>query len=683
MSYTKHFPEVPNTDEKCTNYVDGTTVLTAEHMGKIRDAIQADETYLAEVDPKITELESAKDNVVLVQSTQPASEDNKIWIPTTQGQEVEVPTYDEFTDLKSAFDTATIPLIKTLTWTNGYIDGGGVVRSSSLSAFTLVSLNQGESVKIGTANSNITIIGSTTSSSIGIGDTVTVIQKTTSSGAYEEYTYTAEQNINIALCVLKSNYNCIFYKKASFAQDYDNELSSIEAQLSTYNDYIPHGITDGYIYGHVIENGSFNASGLTYNVTNRIRTGFVEFKSGDKIVINNGGLRHSCGMWEGTPSESTIKRNDSVWNNDQETIIAEYDGYIVIVFSKSDNSNLTPSDFDGNLKYYNTYAHRIGNKQESATSLPDYYFTNDYLTNKVNRINELGKLGDDVFVFITDVHWELNARHSPNLISYLNENCALHKIVNGGDVANATILPVYKKYRKSIDGKTYYVAGNHDYFAPATGKDLYYCMDSANNDQVGNAERHYYYVDNVQQKIRYIVLSGFDRDESLIVEYEQAQIDWFASVALDLPDGYDAIVFTHFLRVRATPTASYLAIENAIDAFNSDASHTGKILSVFQGHTHWDAVYHTQGGLPVITTTCDKWDLSMESAEIPAEGIAWREKNTIREQAFDVVILNREEHKFTCVRIGAPAQNNIDKYRTDEGFTWIGTLEEREIIYEV
>lgn len=54
------------------------------------------------VDPKITALESAKDNVVLVQSTQPASEDNKIWIPTTQGQEVEVPTYDEFTDLKSA-----------------------------------------------------------------------------------------------------------------------------------------------------------------------------------------------------------------------------------------------------------------------------------------------------------------------------------------------------------------------------------------------------------------------------------------------------------------------------------------------------------------------------------------------------------------------------------------------------
>lgn len=102
MAYTKHFPEVPNTDEKCTNYVDGTTVLTAEHMGKIRDAIQADEIYLAEVDPKITELESAKDNVVLVQSTQPASEDNKIWIPTTQGQEVEVPTYDEFTDLKSA-----------------------------------------------------------------------------------------------------------------------------------------------------------------------------------------------------------------------------------------------------------------------------------------------------------------------------------------------------------------------------------------------------------------------------------------------------------------------------------------------------------------------------------------------------------------------------------------------------
>ena len=163
--------------------------------------------------------------------------------------------------------------------------------------------------------------------------------------------------------------------------------------------------------------------------------------------------------------------------------------------------------------------------------------------------------------------------------------------------------------------------------------------------------------------------------------YDEEQKNWFSQTALELPSSdWDVIVFTHFLK-----TTSYITggadIGNAIDSFNEQPGHTGKILAVFQGHTHWDGVYHTTGGVPVITTTCDKWDLSNETSTIPAEGIAWREKNTIKEQAFDVVILNREARKFTCVRIGAPAQDNIDKYRTDSGFTWIGTLEEREITY--
>ena len=45
MAYEKNFPVPPNTDEKHTNYVNGSTVLTAEHMAVIRDAIQADETF--------------------------------------------------------------------------------------------------------------------------------------------------------------------------------------------------------------------------------------------------------------------------------------------------------------------------------------------------------------------------------------------------------------------------------------------------------------------------------------------------------------------------------------------------------------------------------------------------------------------------------------------------------------
>ena len=175
MAYTKHFPEVPNTDEKYTNYVDGTTVLTAEHMSKIRDAIQADETYLAEVDPKITSLENAKDNVVLVQSTQPASEDNKIWIPTTQGQEVEVPTYDEFTDLKSAFEKiASVEEIDAVQRIGYYVSDGRYVGRQATSCIFVIDLTNIESnselgIEItGTANRCRFLFSQTLAADVGV-----------------------------------------------------------------------------------------------------------------------------------------------------------------------------------------------------------------------------------------------------------------------------------------------------------------------------------------------------------------------------------------------------------------------------------------------------------------------------------------------------------------------------------
>ena len=71
----------------------------------------------------------------------------------------------------------------------------------------------------------------------------------------------------------------------------------------------------------------------------------------------------------------------------------------------------------------------------------------------------------------------------------------------------------------------------------------------------------------------------------------------------------------------------------------------------------------------------------IKEAEKLAQEQAGRVLGTISEQAFDIVILNRSARTFTAVRIGALAQNNVDIYRTDPNFEWIGTLEERVINY--
>lgn len=564
-------------------------------------------------------------------------------------------------EISHGLNDGTVSVNKAIVWQNGYINHSGVITSSSLSQFALVKMNKGETMEIGTANATITIIGSTTAESVSVGDTVSVI-RVTRTDAFEKYIYTAANDINLVVSVKKANYTLTFYK----------------------NSDIIDSIIDGWINGRVVSNGSFRANGEFTESTNRIRTDLIPFRAYDKITIKNGALQHAVGMWEGNPSAATIRRNDSAFVSTDETIIPDYDGFIVIAFRKSDNSNISFDDFDGKILLYQTIGYRafVVANNSGAYDLPQYYFTDNYLKNKSDRINALGKVGDDVFCFITDIHWERNARRSPDLIRYIAQKCSLFKVFNGGDVADASMLSAYKKYRSAIDA-IYHVAGNHDYFSPSTGRDLYYCMDSANNNQIGNPFEHYWYVDNVQLKIRYIVLNSFTRangSTTITAGYDETQRTWFRDVALNLPGiDWDVIVFTHILRTTTPSISGASDVETIIDTFNADASHTGKILCVFQGHTHWDAVYHTPGGVPVITTTCDKWDLSNES-ELAQEQPG-RVLGTITEQAFDVVVLNRAAKTFTCVRIGALAQNNVDIYRTDPNFEWIGTLEERAVSY--
>ena len=47
-------------------------------------------------------LDGRLDDIVLAQQNQPIAEDNRIWFPTAEGETVQVPTYEEYSELKSA-----------------------------------------------------------------------------------------------------------------------------------------------------------------------------------------------------------------------------------------------------------------------------------------------------------------------------------------------------------------------------------------------------------------------------------------------------------------------------------------------------------------------------------------------------------------------------------------------------
>ena len=197
-------------------------------------------------------------------------------------------------------------------------------------------------------------------------------------------------------------------------------------------------------------------------------------------------------------------------------------------------------------------------------------------------------------------------------------------------------------------------------FIPRTGSILYYAMDMYNNDQVaGNMDRHYYYVDNPQQKIRYIILSRFaEGDSQTIVKngYEAEQLAWLTNVALNVDAGCSIIVFTHFLSTDTIPDP--YGVANALDSYSGN----GEIIAVIEGHTHWDYHGYTAGGIPVIATTCDKNTPWVDPSGQDTEPIYLgdRTSGTIKEQAFDVYIINKVAKTLTQVRIGCPIRDGKD-----------------------
>jgi hypothetical protein len=243
----------------------------------------------------------------------------------------------------------------------------------------------------------------------------------------------------------------------------------------------------------------------------------------------------------------------------------------------------------------------------------------------------------------------------------------------GGDYDDGINLDVLNAYKNAYKGKIYNVTGNHEYMnyftedgvataQTVTGSTVWQYLNGGLTDAiVGVPERNYYYIDNPVQKMRYIILNVYaDNGISAIAQFDSAQQNWFANTALDLPNGYTAIVFAHYLYSVDYDTGEITiptitsTIESIIDAYSGN----GEIACLIVGHTHVDGMTTTPGGIPVFITTCDKYLPWIEgSTNMEPWLTANRIPYTITEQAFDVVIVDKTNKKVVFVRIGAPADN--------------------------
>lgn len=341
--------------------------------------------------------------------------------------------------------------------------------------------------------------------------------------------------------------------------------------------------------------------------------------------------------------------------------------------------------------------------------IPDYY--RPHLSEKINVINNLsralkdGKVeADNVvqFIWFTDYHFDpneydsepshvhCNTKNSPALMEKILMNTEADKILFGGDIANAFSLDKGQKYLfdclldfkqtfRFAEGMLYTVNGNHEYFSniPPTYSQL---SEILRDGVISKAYSVDYYGDYTikddTDKICYIMINSsndvFRSHPDLI---KDAQIHYLFNQLLHVPDGYSIIIVTHSLlnfdgikngHMKWSLFPSTEKISDGLTSFANRTVHVfdsisydfsnvnADIICCLAGHMHFDAEYILPSGVPIILTTCDT--VRKRFKEYDKESAAWIRAydyiDTYREQAFDIVTIDKEQRRIYLTRIG-------------------------------
>jgi len=314
--------------------------------------------------------------------------------------------------------------------------------------------------------------------------------------------------------------------------------------------------------------------------------------------------------------------------------------------------------------------------------------------------------GDSItFAFMTDIHYLPLPHHDVllerNINAYRNicKKVRCDKLILGGDyIIDSPKKDKLSGYRKLSDYLMEFgyfpVNGNHDsgllwdifmgYDKPVNmlSKEEIYDAFYHHLPQAGAVfdEAHqglYYYVDDDDRKVRYIMLDICDLPEqyentlSRTLAFSQKQLDWLANVALVTQ--YDIILVSHSVlrpsRAGNVDTvkqkSAYLGvILPLLDAYKNgerfekrffegefalrievDYSNIerGNILGVFVGHYHDDYLEYTESGVPVIFTA----NFFMAECHVP------RRTGDKKELLFDIVTIDRKSRTIHMTRVGA------------------------------
>ena len=293
--------------------------------------------------------------------------------------------------------------------------------------------------------------------------------------------------------------------------------------------------------------------------------------------------------------------------------------------------------------------------------------------------------GPDIvnFVWFSDLHYAPGDAYTKNvgaLCAKMMDECNIPLTLMSGDTMSAAVVNSEATLLSYLDGaekllfpigadRIMRIRGNHDdVWGSGNGNSYVNKADpgkvwnrisrgqAMNNNHVFGG-LSYFYVDNREQKIRFVCLDTHFYDGPAITDgtvknmtfaFGSKQLDWLEQTALVVEDGWKIIVCSH-----VPPTDYYLGeISDGATFKDILTAAADKILAVFSGHVHRDAIYTGVYSFPIITITC-----AVNSTYDNTEDT--RTAGTITETAIDVVSVNKATGNIKTVRLGIGSDRSL------------------------
>jgi len=261
------------------------------------------------------------------------------------------------------------------------------------------------------------------------------------------------------------------------------------------------------------------------------------------------------------------------------------------------------------------------------------------------------------------------------------------------------VIREYVKTFSDIGKKAYIVNGNHDgKHANIYQQYEWYSMAGRLNTDytIKDGGTNYFYVDYPEIKTRCVFFAtpdDIDNNVTAVYGYTSRFLNWFVTVALDTPDDYGVLMFTHIAPfftwyVPGGEMINLTDFYGICNAYHNHISYTGtvqnadfsgksgtKMIAYICGHAHGDAVLTagqtvtgvdengnsvtTTNGLPcpVINIGCGLFSttaMSNYGAIAPS-----RTDKTVTQDLWDTMVYRPGLNKIYMVRFGAGSDREI------------------------